>query len=179
MTSLCTVVVCGAPLAVRAPEIAARLAEAGWRVQVITTPSAGNWVDDAVLAEAADGAVRSEHPAVGTPRSRERPDAVVVAPITFNTVGKLACGIADTYAHSTLGEALGDGVPMLAVPMVNNRLWGNPAWSRNVAWLTQAGVRWLSIHDGTLGEPKPVQSGTGESVVERFNPGWIIAQLPR
>ena len=178
MTSLSTVVVCGAPLAVRAPEIAARLAEAGWRVQVITTPSAGNWVDDAVLAEAADGAVRSEHPAVGTPRSRERPDAVVVAPITFNTVGKLACGIADTYAHSALAEAMGDRVPMLAVPMVNNRLWGNPAWSRNVGWLTQAGVRWLSIHDGTIGEPKPVQSGTGDSVVKRFDPGWIAAQLP-
>ena len=178
MTSLCTVVVCGAPLAARAPEIAAGLAGAGWHVQVITTPSAGNWVDDAVLAAAADGAVRSEHRGVGTPSNRERPDAVVVAPITFNTVGKLACGIADTYAHSALGEALGDGVPMLAVPMVNNRLWGNPAWLRNVAWLTQAGVRWLSIHDGTIGEPKPVQSGTGDSVVKRFDPGWIAAQLP-
>ena len=119
MTSLCTVVVCGAPLAVKAPEIVARLAGADWRVQVITTPSAGSWVDDAVLAAAADGAMRSEHHAVGTPSSRERPDAVVVAPITFNTVGKLACGIADTYAHSALAEAMGDRVPMLAVPMVN------------------------------------------------------------
>jgi phosphopantothenoylcysteine decarboxylase len=179
VTSLCTVVVCGAPLAVRAPEIVAELAGAGWRVQVITTPSAGSWVDDALLAAAAGEAVRSEHRAVGTPSNRERPEAAVIAPITFNTVGKMACGIADTYAHSTLAEALGHGVPILAVPMVNNRLWGNPAWSRNVAWLTQAGVRWLSIHDGTIGEPKPVQSGTGDSVVERFDPGWITAQLPR
>jgi phosphopantothenoylcysteine synthetase/decarboxylase len=165
-------------LAARAPEIAARLVEAGWHVQVITTPSAGNWVDDAVLAAAADRPVHSEHRAVGAPSSRERPDAVVVAPITFNTVGKLACGIADTYAHSTLCEALGDGVPMLVVPMVNNRLWGHPAWSRNVDWLTGAGVRWLSIHDGTIGEPKPVQSGTGDSMVKRFDPGWVAAQLP-
>jgi phosphopantothenoylcysteine synthetase/decarboxylase len=104
---------------------------------------------------------------------------VVVAPITFNTVGKLACGIADTYAHSTLCEALGDGVPILAVPMVNNRLWGHPAWSRNVDWLTSASVRWLSIHDGTIGKPKPVQSGTGDRVVKRFDPGWITAQLAR
>jgi phosphopantothenoylcysteine decarboxylase len=179
VTSLCTVVVCGAPLAVRAPEIVAKLAGAGWRVQVITTPSAGSWVDDAVLAAAAGEAVRSEHRAVGTVSNRERPDAAVIAPITFNTVGKLACGIADTYAHSMLCEALGDGVPVLAVPMVNNRLWGNPAWSRNVAWLTQAGVRWLSIHDGTIGEPQPVQSGTGDSVVKRFDPEWIAAQLLR
>jgi len=164
---------------VRAPEIAARLVEAGWRVQVITTPSAGGWVDGAALVAAADGAVRSEHRTIGTPSNRERPDAVVVVPITFNTVGKLACGIADTYAHSALCEALGDGVPILAVPMVNNRLWGHPAWSRNVDLLTQAGMRWLSIHDGTIGEPMPVQSGTGESVVKRFDPGWITAQLPR
>jgi phosphopantothenoylcysteine synthetase/decarboxylase len=164
---------------VRAPEIAAKLTEAGWRVQVITTPSAGSWVDDAMLVAVVGGGVRSEHRAVGTPSNRQRPDAMVVAPITFNTVGKMACGIADTYAHSTLSEALGDGVPILAVPMVNNRLWGHPAWSRNVDCLTSAGVRWLSIHDGTIGEPKPVQSGTGDSVVKRFDPGWITAQLPR
>jgi len=179
VTGFCSLVVCGAPLAAKAPDIAAVLVNAGWRVQVITTPSAGSWVDDAVLATAAGGAARSEHPAVGTPRNRERPDAVVVAPITFNTVGKLACGIADTYAHSALCEALGDGVPILAVPMVNNRLWGHPAWLRNVDWLTGAGVRWLSIHDGTIGEPKPVRSGTGDSVVKRFDPGWVTAQLRR
>jgi phosphopantothenoylcysteine decarboxylase len=174
---LCSLVVCGAPLAARAPEIAVRLVDVGWRVQAITTPSAGNWVDDVTLAAAAGLPVRAEHRTVGTPKDRDRPDAVVVAPITFNTVGKLACGIADTYAHSALCEALGDGVPILAVPMVNNRLWGHPAWLQNVDRLTSAGVSWLNIHDGTIGDPKPVQSGTGDSVVQRFDPGWITAQL--
>ena len=177
MAGLCTLVVCGAPLAERAPEIAAGLVAAGWRVQAVATPSAGSWVDDAVLAAAAGQPVRAEHRPVDAPKNRERPDAVVVAPITFNTVGKLAAGIADTYAHSTLCEALGDGVPILAVPMVNNRLWGHPAWARNVRLLTDAGVRWLSIHDGTIGEPQPVMSGTGEDVVKRFEPGWITSQL--
>ena len=102
---------------------------------------------------------------------------MVVAPITFNTVGKLACGIADTYAHSALCEALGDRVPVLAVPMVNNRLWGHPAWSRNLGQLTDAGVRWLNIHDGTIGEPQPVLSGTGDDVVKRFEPGWISSRM--
>jgi phosphopantothenoylcysteine synthetase/decarboxylase len=179
VTDLCSFVVCGAPLAARAPEIAARLIDAGWRVQVITTPSAVDWVDDAALAAAAGLPVQSEHRAVGTPKNRGRPDVVVVAPITFNTVGKLACGIADTYAHSALCEALGDRVPILAVPMVNNRLWGHPAWLPNIDRLTNAGVSWLNIHDGTVGEPKPVQSGTGDSVVKRFDPEWISAQLRR
>jgi phosphopantothenoylcysteine decarboxylase len=177
VTRLCTLVVCGAPLAKRAPEIAAALVAAGWRVQAVTTPSATGWVDAKVLAEAAGQPVRAEHRPVEMPSNRERPAAVVVAPITFNTVGKLASGIADTYAHSTLGEALGDGVPIMAVPMVNNRLWGNPAWARNVSLLTQTGVRWLSIHDGTIGEPQQVLSGTGEDVVMRFDPRWIIGKL--
>ena len=52
---------------------------------------------------------------------------------------------------------------------------GEPAWPRNVVWLTQAGVRWLGIHDGTIGESKPVQSGTRDSMVKRFDPGWVTA----
>jgi phosphopantothenoylcysteine synthetase/decarboxylase len=177
VAGLCSLVVCGAPLAARAPEIAARLVDASWRVQAITTPSAGNWVDDAVLAAAAGLPVRAEHRAADTPKNRDRPDVVVVAPITFNTVGKMACAIADTYATSALCEALGDRVPILAVPMVNNRLWGHPTWLKNIDLLTNAGVSWLNIHDGTIGEPQPVQSGTGDSVVKRFDPEWISAQL--
>jgi phosphopantothenoylcysteine synthetase/decarboxylase len=177
MTGLCTLVVCGAPLAARAPEIAGGLVAVGWRVQAVATPSAAGWVDATVLAAAAGQPVRAEHRPVDAPKNRERPAVVVVVPITFNTVGKLACGIADTYAHSALCEALGDRVPILAVPMVNNRLWGHPAWARNLGQLTDAGVRWLNIHDGTIGEPKPVLSGTGDDVVKRFEPGWITSQL--
>ncbi len=177
MTGLCTLVVCGAPLAARAPEIAASLVTAGWQVQAVMTTSAANWVDVSVLAAAARQSVRAEHRPVDAAKNRERPAAVAVAPITFNTVGKLATGIADTYAHSALCEALGDGVPILAVPMVNNRLWGHPAWAHNLGQLTDAGVRWLSIHDGTIGEPQPVLSGTGDDVVKRFQPEWVASQL--
>jgi hypothetical protein len=41
----------------------------------------------------------------------------------------------------------------------------------------RAGVRWLNIHDGTIGEPQQVLSGTGEDVVKRFDPRWIIGKL--
>jgi phosphopantothenoylcysteine synthetase/decarboxylase len=178
VTDLCTLVVCGAPLAARAPEIAASLVAAGWRLQVVATPAAASWAEASALAAAAGQPVRAEHRPVDAAKNRERPAAVVVAPITFNTVGKLASGIADTYAHSLLCEALGDGVPILAVPMVNNRLWGHPAWEENVGRLTRAGLRWLSIHDGAVGAPQVVQSGTGGDVVKRFDPEWIVRQLP-
>ena len=178
MNNLCTLVVCGAPLARRAPDFVRHLIDVGWRVQVVTTPAATNWVDETALKEAAGQAPRSVHRPVDSPKNREQPGAVAVVPITFNTVGKLAAGIADTYAHSALCEALGDGIPILAVPMVNNRLWGHPAWQRNVHFLTAAGVRWVSVHDGTAGPPEVVQSGTGESLVDQFDPEWISGHLP-
>jgi hypothetical protein len=53
--------------------------------------------------------------------SQNPPDVVLVCPATFNTVSRLALGIADTYTASALAEALGVGVPMFVVPMVNDR----------------------------------------------------------
>ena len=81
------------------------------------------------------------------PRAR----AIVVVPITFNSVGKAANGIADTLAHSAMAEALGEGLPFVAVSMVNQYLAGNPAWAQNTKHLTAAGVTWVSVVDGTVG----------------------------
>jgi Flavoprotein len=44
------------------------------------------------------------------------PDALVVAPATFNTINKLAAGISDTLALCLLNEAVGTGLPIIAVP---------------------------------------------------------------
>jgi len=178
MTNLCTLVVCAAPLATRAADVAGELVAAGWRLHVLVTPAASSWIDAAALAVASGQIPRSEYRSPEDPKSREKPAAVIVVPITFNTVGKLAGGIADTLAHSAMCEALGQGVPILTVPMVNNKLWGHPAWESNLERLSSAGVRWLSIHDGTIGEPKVVQSGTGDDLVRRFDPLWITSHLP-
>jgi phosphopantothenoylcysteine synthetase/decarboxylase len=103
---------------------------------------------------------------------------MVVAPITFNTIGKLAAGIADTLAHSALCEALGEGIPFVAVPMVNQYLWGHPAFPASVELLTAAGVTWVGLEDGIAGEFEPVQSGTGEQLTKAFDPHWLSGHLP-
>jgi hypothetical protein len=36
----------------------------------------------------------------------------------------------------------------------------------------------VSVVDGTAGEPQPVQSGTGQALVEAFDPAWVSRQLP-
>jgi phosphopantothenoylcysteine synthetase/decarboxylase len=179
VSNLCTFVVCGAPLASRAVDIAAELLDAGWRVQVLTTPAAGQWVDEEAIADVIGQGSRKELRSPDQPKSRERASAIVVAPMTFNSIGKLAAGIADTLAHSAMCEALGEGIPFVAVPMVNQYLAAHPAFNSHVHRLTVAGVKWVSLVDGTAGRFETVVSGTGDELVQGFDPACVSGHLPK
>jgi phosphopantothenoylcysteine synthetase/decarboxylase len=158
--------------------VAAELIRSGWQLHVILTPAAEQWVDRLALEAVAGSAGQTQLRTPGSPKP-PRARAIAVVPITFNSVGKLANGIADTLAHSAMAEALGEGLPFLAVSMVNQFLAGNPAWAQNTKQLSAAGVTWVSVIDGTAGEPQPVQSGSGPALVEAFDPAWVSGQLPR
>ena len=174
----CLLVVTGAPLALRCADIAAALKQAGWSVQVVTTPAAAAWVDDATISTVSGQPAMSEHRDPTEAKRSEAPDAVVIAPATFNTIAKAALGIADTYAHSQLCEALGSGLPIVMVPMVNNKLWGHPALASHLQTLIAAGVSFVDPQTGA-DSPAPVTSGTGDQVVRAFKPSWIVARLER
>jgi hypothetical protein len=154
-----TLVVCGAPLANRAEEVGATLSTAGWLVTLVATAAAAPWV------------------AAADDEERPRPVAVVACPLTFNTANKLVAGIMDTRASGALCDAIGAGLPVVAVPMANTRLWGHPRWAGTLATLRDWGVRLVDPHDGQLGEPSPVISGTGDAVAAAFDPLWITAAL--
>lgn len=153
-----TLVVCGAPLAARADEVAVALSS-GWSVSVVATEAAGQW-----FARPPDD-------------DRPRPDAVVTCPLTFNTANKVAAGIMDTSAAGVLCDALGVGIPVVAVPMVNDRLWGHPVWASTLRTLTEAGVLLVDPRSGRAGGPAPVPSGTGPDVVAAFDPLWVVEAL--
>ena len=57
----------------------------GWTVQVIATPAALDFFDAAAIADQAGSPVRSQHARPGAPRS-PIPNAVLVAPATYNTI---------------------------------------------------------------------------------------------
>lgn len=153
----------------RAPDLAAALIKTGWDVHLVATPSAAAWIDDAALVQAAGHTPTTGYRAPGEPRRGGRPDAVVVAPATFNTVNKLAAGLADTYAHGLLCDALGTATPLVIVPMVNNRLWGHPVWTANLEALSAAGVRFVDIRSGNT-DPSPVPVRHGKPGRRRLRP---------
>jgi phosphopantothenoylcysteine synthetase/decarboxylase len=67
-------------------------------------------------------------------------DAFAIAPATFNTINKLAQGISDTLALGLLNEAVGLGLPIVAVPWPNAALARHPVFQRSVAVLREWGV---------------------------------------
>ena len=109
------------------PRSAPRRAGPGPRldVQVIATPAALDFFDPAAIEEQTGSPVRSQYARPGAPRSLI-PDAILVAPATYNTINKWAHGISDTYALGVLAETTGLGVPAIVLPFVNTALAAAP-----------------------------------------------------
>src|SRR5689334_4052936 len=124
-----TIVACGAGPATALNTCVKLAQDRGWTVQVTATPAALDFFDAAAIEEQTDSPVRSQYAKPGAPRSLV-PDAILVAPATYNTINKWAQGISDTYAPGILAEATGLGVPVVVLPFVNTT-W--PAATRSAA----------------------------------------------
>jgi Flavoprotein len=51
---------------------------------------------------------------------------MLVAPCTFNSFNKLACGLADNLATAMVADAIGAGLPVFIAPSMNPGLWNHP-----------------------------------------------------
>jgi phosphopantothenoylcysteine synthetase/decarboxylase len=78
---------------------------------------------------------------------------VLVAPCGFNSLNKLAAGIADTLAHSVVAEAIGRGTPVIVAIACNTPLWAHPRAKESAATLRRWGCTVLDpvVADGKTG----------------------------
>ncbi|WP_330465027.1 flavoprotein [Streptomyces longwoodensis] len=147
------VVVCAAGIAVDVGTLITAAQERDWEVGVIATPLAMNGFFDTEAVRAQTGRpLRSAWRRPDEPRPFPAPDALVLAPATFNTVNKWAAGIADTLALGTLCEVAGLGVPIAVLPCVADALAAHPAYRESVARLRSMGVRFADPYGGHAGE---------------------------
>jgi phosphopantothenoylcysteine decarboxylase/phosphopantothenate--cysteine ligase len=79
----------------------------------------------------------------------ERADVLVVAPLTANTLARLAHGLADDVLTEA---ALAHSGPVLVAPAMNSRMWAHPATQANVATLQARGVELVGPVEGELAE---------------------------
>jgi hypothetical protein len=147
------VVVCAAGIAADVGRLITAAQERNWETGVIATPVAMNGFFDTAAVETQTGRrIRSAWRSPGDPRPFPPPDAVVVAPATFNTVNKWAAGLADTLAVATLCEAYGLGVPVAVLPCVADALAVHPAYQESLTRLRGMGVRFGEPYSGEPGQ---------------------------
>ncbi|WP_256104528.1 flavoprotein [Streptomyces sp. ODS05-4] len=161
------VVVCGAGNAGKVGTLLLQARRRGWETMVIATPAGLGFLDRAAVEAATGRPVRSAWRLPGEERPPRDPDALAVAPATFNTVNKWAAGIADTLALGVLCGAYGKGLPTAVLPAVGPDLAAHPAYARSLEALRTMGVlvggggafRWGEALD--LLEPARVRLGGG------------------
>jgi phosphopantothenoylcysteine synthetase/decarboxylase len=167
-TRVLSIVVCAAGPAAQIGTLVRLALGRGWTVQVIATPSALGFFDAGQIEAETGTPVRSQYSKPGAPRSRV-PDAIIVAPATFNTINQWALGISDTYALGVLAEQTGLGLPIVVLPFVNDALAGRPPFARSVRALRAEGVSILLGPGGV-----PPHPAHGESNVTNAFP-WHLA----
>ncbi|MEV4843843.1 flavoprotein [Micromonospora matsumotoense] len=143
-------VVCAAPPVDRIGELVDLLMADGWTVCLIATPVAASWLDRSALQEQTGYPVRAQWRRPGDTEPHPPADALLVVPVTFNTVNKWAVGASDTLALGILNEAIGTGLPVHAFPRVKATLAAHPAYAGHLRLLGEAGV---VFHDASFLRP--------------------------
>jgi phosphopantothenoylcysteine decarboxylase/phosphopantothenate--cysteine ligase len=78
-----------------------------------------------------------------------RADLYVIAPLTANTLSKLARGSADNLVTEA---ALAHRGPLIVAPAMNPRMWAHPATQANAAALRARGVELVGPDEGEMAE---------------------------
>lgn len=138
----------------------------GWSVCPILSPTAAAWVEPRELEDAAGSPVYTYSGVPGEAQSMPRADAVLAAPLTFNTVNKWAGGVSDTLAAAPLNELLAADIPIVAAPCVTSLLRSHPAYLSSMQRLTERG--------GTLLNPTRSTSKTDAGLADFHRP--LVAQ---
>ena len=144
--------VTGCIAAYKSCEILRLLQKAGYRVKVLMTEHATQFVGPTTFR-----ALTHEKVAIGLFDDPEDPihhislaqeaDVVLVAPATANCIAKMAHGIADDLMSTTL---LATKAPILIAPAMNSGMWSAAATQENVEVLKGRGVHFVQPDSGYL-----------------------------
>ena len=136
--------VTGGIAAYKACELTRLLVKAGHDVVPLVTRGADRFVRRETFAALARRPAKEDlYPHL------TRADLLVIAPLTANTMAKLAYGLADDVLTEAALAHLG---PVLAAPAMNPRMWSHPATQANAAILRERGVELIGPDEGETAE---------------------------
>lgn len=149
-----TLGVTGSIAAYKAAEIASALTSAGHEVRVILTEHAARFITPITFETLTRQKVLvdmfsdEDHRQVSHIEQGTQIDMVLVAPATFNIIGKAAQGIADDLLSTVLAAA--DPKRVLYAPAMNVNMYENPACQANMATLRARGSQFVEPEEGML-----------------------------
>lgn len=154
-------VIAGGIAAYKCLDLIRRLRENGAKVRCVLTRAGAAFVTPLSVETLAgqpvytDTLALTEDSEIAHIRLGQEADVVVVAPATADIMAKMAHGIADDLATSTL---IASDKPVLLAPAMNTRMWQHPATERNRTRLEADGAAFVGPNDGPLAEG---ESGPG------------------
>ena len=154
--------VTGGIAAYKAADLCSKLVQAGAEVDVILTDAAARFVTPLTFAALSNRPARVDmwNSPGGEPiphvRMAAAADLVIVAPLSANTLAKLALGLADNLLTSTLlatpmvGRVANpsyrdEGVPWVLAPAMESHMWANPLTQAHAEALPRAGRSWWGL----------------------------------
>ena len=151
MTRVLYVVACASPPVHYIADMITASQAREWNVCLVLTPSARLWLSGQIegLSALTGYPVRDAYKLPGEPDALPPADAIAVTPASANTINKWAAGLGDNLALGLITEAIGKGVPLVAIPFVNVWQAAHPAFDQSVATLRAAGVTVLLDESGS------------------------------
>ncbi|MCH8172987.1 MAG: bifunctional phosphopantothenoylcysteine decarboxylase/phosphopantothenate--cysteine ligase CoaBC [Proteobacteria bacterium] len=143
----------GGIAAYKALELIRRLKDQGARVRAILTGGGAQFITPLSVASLTGEKVFSDlfsltdETEMGHIRLSREADLLLVVPATANLLAKMANGIADDLASTTL---LATNKPVMAAPAMNVEMWAKPSTMRNIRQLRQDGVMIIEPAEGEL-----------------------------
>ena len=139
--------VSGTTTAARCPEILAGLRDVGYSTVIaIPTPNASRVLAPRDMADIPGVQVVESYFDLAI-RPRPPRGVVLFAPASFNSLNKLALGIADNLALSVTAEAIGRGTPVIVGPSLNQPLLDHPQAQASLKTLPTWGVQIVPMQD--------------------------------
>lgn len=140
-------IVSGTTTAARCPEILRGLVDLGFRTVIaIPTPNASRVVAPRDLADILGVTVVESYFDLSI-RPRPPHGVVLFAPCSFNSLNKLAHGIADSLALSVAAEAIGRRTPFILGPSLNQPLLEHPQAQASLKLLPTWGVKVIPMQE--------------------------------
>ena len=163
----------GGIAAYKSLELIRRLSEHGIKSRVILTEAATHFVTPLSLAALSGDRVYqslfdlTDETEMGHIQLSRSADLLVVAPATAHLMARMAQGLADDLATTTL---LATDKPVLIAPAMNVRMWQHKATQRNLTQLLSDGIQVIGPNDGDMacGEYGPGRMAEPAEILARI-----------